>query len=211
MLTDIKKIAVLGPQADRVELGDYSGEVKPELKVSPLAGIRDYIINNGLNVEVVHNSGGNTERKTDFFTLNSFTTIAKDGSSKEYDATKFNASASGIVTSARFGAASLRGIKDGDWTAYDNIDLTNLDSIEFRMSVAAGGVIEARVGSATGNIIATQKIEANRLQGGGGSRGFRGRSTVITSKINTLGINGPQTIVFVYREPETPGNRQGNT
>jgi beta-glucosidase len=203
-VTDIKKIAVLGPQADRVELGDYSGEVEPELKVSPLAGIKDYIMNNGLNMEVVHSSGGNTERKTDFFTLNSFTTIAKNGSSKEYDATKFNASASGIITSVRFGAASLGGIKDGDWTAYDNIDLTNLDSIKFRMSVAAGGLIEARVGSATGNIIATQKIEANRQQGDGRFRGFRGRSTVISSKINTLGINGPQTIVFVYREPETP-------
>ena len=204
VVTDIKKIVVLGPQADRVELGDYSGEVEPELKVSPLAGIKDYIKNNGLNVEVVHISGGNTERKTDFFTLNSFTTIANNGTSKEYDATKFNASASGIITSARFGTTSLRGIKNGDWTAYDNIDLTNLDSIKFSMSVAAGGIIEARVGSATGNIIATQKIEANQEQGGGGFRGFRGRSTVIRSKINTLGINGPQTIVFVYREPEIP-------
>jgi beta-glucosidase len=204
VVTDIKKIVVLGPQADRVELGDYSGEVEPELKVSPLAGIKDYIKNNGLNVEVVHISGGNTERKTDFFTLNSFTTIANNGTSKEYDATKFNASASGIITSARFGTTSLRGIKNGDWTAYDNIDLTNLDSIKFSMSVAAGGIIEARVGSATGNIIAAQKIEANQEQGGGGFRGFRGRSTVIRSKINTLGINGPQTIVFVYREPEIP-------
>jgi beta-glucosidase len=201
-VNSIKKIAVLGPQADRVELGDYSGEVEPELRISPLSGIKNYISENGLDVEIVHRSGGNTERKTDFFMLNSFTAIAKDGTAKEYDATKFNASASGIITSARFGAASVRGIKDGDWTAYDNIDLTNLDSIKFRMSVAAGGVIEARVGSATGNIIATQKIEANQQQGGGGFRGFRGRSTVISSKINTLGISGPQTIVFVYREPE---------
>ena len=85
-------------------------------------------------------SGGNTERRTDFFTLNSFSTVAKDGTVKEYDATKFNASASGIITSARFGGVSLRGIKDGDWTAYNNIDITNLDSIKFKMSVAAGGI-----------------------------------------------------------------------
>jgi beta-glucosidase-like glycosyl hydrolase len=38
--TDMKKIAVLGPQADIVELGDYSGEVEPELKSS--MGIKLY-------------------------------------------------------------------------------------------------------------------------------------------------------------------------
>ncbi|MBN2862143.1 MAG: glycoside hydrolase family 3 C-terminal domain-containing protein, partial [Bacteroidales bacterium] len=203
-VTGIKKIAVLGPQADKVELGDYSGEVEPELKVTPLAGIQNYIRQNGFDVEIVHSSGGNTERRTDFFTLNGFTTIAKDGTAKEYDATRFNASASGIITSARFGSTSLRGIKDGDWTAYDNIDLTDLDSMKFRMSVAAGGTLEARVGSVTGNIIASQKIEANQQQGGGAFRGFGGRPTIITSKINTLGITGPQTLVLVYHEPEAP-------
>jgi len=201
---DIKMIAVLGPQADKTELGDYSGDVEPELKVSPLAGIQNYIRKNGYDIEIVHSSGGNTERRTDFFTLNSFTTVTKDRTVKEYDATKFNASASGIITSSRFGGASLRGIKDGDWTAYDNIDLTDLDSIRFRLSVAAGGTIEARIGSATGNIIASKKIEAPQQQGGGAFRGFGGRPTIIASKINTLGITGPQTIVLVYREPEAP-------
>jgi len=203
--TDIKKIAVLGPQADKVELGDYSGDIEPEFRISPLAGIQNLIKEKGYDIEIVHSSGGNTERRTDFLTLNSFTTIAKDRSVKEYDATKFNASASGIITSARFGgAASLRGIKDGDWTAYDNINLTDLDSIRFRVSVTLGGTIEARIGSATGNIIASEKIAAPQQQGGGAFRGFGGRATNITSKINTLGITGPQTIVFVYREPEAP-------
>jgi beta-glucosidase len=202
-ITGIKKIAVLGPQADKVELGDYSGEVEPELRITPLAGIKTYLKNNGLDLEVVHSSGGNTGRRTDFFTLNSFTTISKNGTAKDYDATKFNASASGIITSARMGSSSLRGIKDGDWTAYDNIDLTNLDSIKFRISVAAGGTLEARVGSATGNIIASQKIEAPQQQAAGGFR-FGGRPTTISTKINTLGITGPQTVVFVYREPEVP-------
>jgi beta-glucosidase len=203
-VADIKKIAVLGPQADKVELGDYSGDVEPEFKITPLAGIQNYIMQNGLDVEIAHSSGGNTERRTDFFTLNGFATIAKDGTSKEYDATKFNASASGIITSARFGSTSLRGIKDGDWTAYDSINLADLDSIKFRMSIAAGGTIEVRVGTATGNVIASEKVEATQQQGGGGFRAFGGRSTTITSKINSLGITGPQTIVLVYREPEAP-------
>ncbi|NMC41862.1 MAG: carbohydrate-binding protein, partial [Bacteroidales bacterium] len=205
----VKKIALLGPQADRVELGDYSGEVIPELKITPLAGIKNYIKQKGLDIEVAYSQGGNTGRRTDFITLNSFTTISKNGTAKDFDAAKFNASSGSIITSSRMGGSSMRGIKDGDWTAYDNIDLTDLDSIKFRMSVSAGGTIEARVGSATGNIIASQKIEAPQQQQGGpggpgGFRGFCGRATTISSKINTLGITGPQTIVFVYREPPAP-------
>jgi len=199
--SDIKKIAVLGPQADKVELGDYSGEVEPSLKITPLAGIQNYIMQNGLDIEVVHSSGGNTEKRTDFFTVIGFSTVAKDGSVKEYDATKFDASANGLITSARFGSPSVRGIKDGDWTSYNNIDITHLDSIKIKLTVAAGGLIEARVGSATGNIIASQKVIANQQQGGGGFRGF-GRSVTVSAKINSLGITGPQTIVLVYHEPE---------
>lgn len=201
----IKKIAILGPQADKVELGDYSGPVEPELRISPLDGIKNYIAQNGLDIEVVHSSGGNTERRTDFLTLNSFSTVGKDKSTKEYDATKFNASASGIITSARGNTTSMRGIKDGDWTAYDNIDITNLDSIRFRMSVAAGGNIEVRVGSETGNIIASQTVKpaAQAAAPAGGMR-FGGRSTNVAAKVNNLGITGPQTLVIVYREPEAP-------
>ena len=51
--SNIKKIAVLGPQAEKVELGDYSGDVEPEFKITPLAGIQNYIKQNKLNTEVV--------------------------------------------------------------------------------------------------------------------------------------------------------------
>jgi beta-glucosidase-like glycosyl hydrolase len=112
-LSGIKKIAVLGPQADKVELGDYSGPVEPELRITPLAGIQNYIRQNGIDVEVVHSSGGNTERRTDFFTLNGFTTVSKDGTKKEFDAAKFNASANGIITSSRGPSLTLRGKQGG--------------------------------------------------------------------------------------------------
>ena len=198
----IKKIAVLGPQADKVELGDYSGEVEASLKVSPLAGIQNYIKQNGLHTEVVFSAGGNTERKTDFFNLIGFTTVAADKSVKEYDATKFDASAKGLITAARFGRPSVRGIKDGDWTAYNNIDITNLDSIKFNMNVSVnGGSIQVRVGSITGNMIASQKIESSQQSGGGGFRPF-GRTTTVAAKVNTLGITGPQNIYLVFHEPE---------
>ena len=197
----IKKIAVLGPQADQVVLGDYSGEAEPKYKITPLAGIQNYIKQHGLKTEVVYRSGGNTERRSDFFNVISFSTLDKDGKVKEYDATKFNASSNGLITSARFGQPSVRGIKDGDWTAYNNIDITNIDSIKFQMNVMVnGGSVEVRTGSANGNILASEKVESNQQ---GGFRGF-GRSTTISAKFNNLGITGPQTIVLVYHAPELP-------
>jgi beta-glucosidase len=198
----IKKIALLGPQADKVELGDYSGEAEAIYKISPLAGIKNFIAQNKLNTEVVSKSGGNTAKRTDFFTMTSFSTVCK-GVVKEYDATKFDASASGLITSARFGSASVRGIKDGDWTLYNNVDITGIDSMRFNMSVNSdGGLLEVRVGSKTGNILASQKVAGSPQSGGFG--GFGGRSKIIPVKINSLGITGSQTIVIVYREAEVP-------
>ena len=200
--SNIKKIAVLGPQANKVELGDYSGEVEANLKISPLTGIQNYIKQKGLNTEVAFSSGGNTERKNDFYSFIGFTTVLKDGAAKKYDATKYDAYAKGLITSARFGQSSVRGIKDGDWTSYNGVDITNLDSIKFNMNVTEnGGSIEVRVGSITGNVIASKKIEA--VQQAGSFRGF-GRSVTIPSKINTLGITGQQNLFFVFREPEAP-------
>jgi beta-glucosidase len=197
----IKKIAVLGPQADKVELGDYSGEAEPAFKITPLAGIKNYIARNNLHTEIVSASGGNTARRTDFFTMIGFSTVGK-GAMKQYDATKFDASANGLITSARFGSAAVRGIKDGDWTSYNNVDLSNVDTIRFTMTVSGdGGTLEVRVGSATGNILASEKIAGTPQSGG--FPGF-GRSRIVPVKINTLGLTGPQTIVLVYRASEIP-------
>lgn len=207
-LKNIKKIAVLGPQADKVELGDYSGQVEPELRISPLEGIQNYIKAQNLNTELVSKASGNTDRNTDFITLNSFTTIRQGAVIQEYNATKFDASAPGLIVSARFGRTSIQGIKDGDWTAYNNVNITDVDSIRFNMNVTGdGGTLEVRVSSATGNILATEKIKPAPQTAGGGFRGF-GRSKTVSVKINTLGITGPQTIVMVYREAEGPGTDQ---
>lgn len=201
---NIKKIAILGPQADKVELGDYSGEVEARYKVSPINGIQNYIEQNKLNIEVVSKLGGNTDKRTDFFNMVKFSTVTKTGAVKEFDATKFDASANGLITSARFGMNSVRGIKDGDWTLYQNVDITDVDSIRFNMSVSGdGGTIEVRVGSATGNILASKKIAAPKQAGG-----FFARPQNVSAKLNTLGITGPQTVVLVYREAEVPATDQ---
>ncbi|HTX17019.1 MAG TPA: glycoside hydrolase family 3 C-terminal domain-containing protein [Bacteroidota bacterium] len=202
----IKKIAVLGPQADKVELGDYSGEAEQKYKITPLAGIRNYVAENKLSTEIVSRSGGNTERRTDFFSMIRFSTVGKSGTVRDYDATKFNASANGLIASARFGLAAVRGIKDGDWTSYDNIDITDLDSMRFTMTVSGdGGTLEVRVGSSTGNILASEKIAGTPQSGG--FPGFA-RPRTVSAKIQTLGITGPQTIVLVYHAPEIPPTDQ---
>src|SRR5690554_5805467 len=194
----IRKIAVLGPQADRVELGDYSGPVEAHLSISHLQGLREYIEQHNLPIELFHGEGGNTSRRTDFFTLRNFTTRSSNGDRKEYNAIDFDAVAPGIIAAERFGNPTLQGIKDGDWTAYHNIDLTHLDSLILQLSVAqSGGTIEVRVGAATGNIIASQRVESAE-----GARPF-GRGVTLPVKVNRLGIAGPQDLYFVYREPQT--------
>jgi beta-glucosidase-like glycosyl hydrolase len=207
-LKSIKKIAVLGPQADKVELGDYSGPVEPHLSISHLKGIQNYIKENNLNTEVVSRSGGNTDRKTDFFNMIGFSTVSNGKVLMEYDATKYDGSSPGLIASARFGQASVRGIKDGDWTMYHGVDITNVDSIRFNMTVSGeGGTLEVRVSSATGNVLASEVIKPVQAVGPGGPRGF-GRSRTVPVKINTLGITGPQTLVLIYREAERPGTDQ---
>lgn len=197
---NIKKIAILGPQANLVELGDYSGPIEAKYRVTPLAGVKNYIEQHGLNIEVVSKSGGNTARRTDFFNMVRFSTVTKTGAAKEFDATKFDASANGLITSTRFGSSSVRGIKDGDWTAYNNVDITDVDSIRFTVAVSGGGgTIEVRVGSVTGNILSSTKVAPPQQTGGGG---FFARPLNVSAKLNTLGIAGPQTIVLVYREAE---------
>ena len=204
----IKKIAVLGPQADKIELGDYSGEVEAKYKITPLAAIKNYLAQNKFTTEIVSKSGGNTARKTDFLSMTSFSTVSGGKVVKDFEASKFDASSNGLIVSERGGRSSMRGIKDGDWTAYNNVDITNVDSIRFNMSASGdGGLLEVRVGSATGNILASQKVEAPQQQGGGGMGGFGGfggRARIIPVKINSLGITGVQTIVLVYREAEAP-------
>jgi beta-glucosidase-like glycosyl hydrolase len=200
-LKHVKKIAVLGPQADKVELGDYSGQVESHLSISHLAGIQNYIKENHLNTEIVTMNSGNTNKNTDFITVNSFSVVRKEEVLKDYDATKFVSSAPGLIVASRFGRTQISGIKDGDWTAYDDVDITNVDSIRFNLSASAeGGILEVRVGSVTGNVLASEKVNSGQ-QSGGGFPAFA-RPKVVSVKINTLGITGPQKLVLVYRETE---------
>jgi beta-glucosidase len=201
MASEIKKIAVIGPQAERVELGPYSGDTEVSLRITPLTGIKNYVEQNGLKAEVLYSPGGNTTKRSDFFSIIGFSFIRTDGTVRQYDATSFDAAATGVIKSERMGQSSVRGIKDGDWTSYNNIDITDADSMKINLTVtgADGGIIEVRLGSATGNTIANVKAPGLPQ---GGFMGFN-RTRTVSIKVNNLGVTGPQTIVLVYRAPET--------
>ena len=186
----IKTIAVLGPQANRVELGDYSGPIEDHYSISHLEGLRNYIDNNNLPIDIIFNEGGNTSRRTDFFTVREFTTLSINGERTKHNATDFDAASPGIISTQRFGSQTLQGIKDGDWILYNDIDITNIDSILLNVSVTqSGGTLEIRAGASTGNIVASQIINTT------GTERF-GRGATISTKVNTLGFTGPQNLYF---------------
>jgi len=201
-LREIKKIAVLGPQAETVELGPYSGRPAESNMVTPLAGIKDYISQKGLSVEVVNSTGANTSSRSNFLYIMEFEMVKADGSVTEYDATQFNESAKGIVISSGMSdTPSLRGIKDGDWTSYNNVDVSNIDSIRINLSAPGlGGIVEARIGSPTGNLLASVNVPGVQ-PGMRMGMGF-GRSRTVSTKFNSMGLSGNQTLVLVYRAPE---------
>jgi beta-glucosidase len=193
----IKKIAVIGPMADKVELGPYSGRPDQKNMVSPLAGIKNYLKDNDLSAEVVFNAGANTANRSNLFFVLDYEITKSDGSSTKYDATKFSSAADGLtIGSGMSSENSVRNIMDGNWTAYSGVDITNIDKMNIRLNIPAqGGTIEARVGSVTGNVLATFDAIPET---GGRMGGSMGGARTIEGKINKLGLTGPQTLYLVY-------------
>ncbi|MBN1145411.1 MAG: glycoside hydrolase family 3 C-terminal domain-containing protein [Bacteroidales bacterium] len=194
----IKKLALIGPQADKVELGPYSGRPSQDNMVSPLAGIKKYVSEKGLTTEVIFSSGGNTANKSNLFYVAGFQLINSNGSVSKYDATKFSSCSNGITVGSGMGEEEqVRTINDGSWTAYENIDLTTTDTIGISLNIPIdGGLVEMRVGSPEGNLLATLNatVEAGVRPGG-----VYGLGNLMKTKVNKLGLNGPQTLYLVYR------------
>jgi beta-glucosidase-like glycosyl hydrolase len=199
-LSEIKKIALLGPQSDEVELGPYSGRPDEKSMVSPLAGIKKYVAMKGLSTEVVHSSGGNTASKSNLLYVAGFELQKADGSIKKYDATKYAFASKGITVGSGMGSVEqVRTIDDKSWTAYTNIDLNNVDSIGIVVNIPTeGGIIEARVGSADGNLVAT--LDAT-VASGKKAGGVYGAGELMKVKVNKLGVTEPQTLYLCYNAP----------
>ena len=200
-LKEIKSIALIGPQADRVELGPYSGRPEQSSRTTPYAGISKYIADKGLDVEITLASGGSTKSKSNLLYVAYFDLEKADGSKSHHDATKYSSSSEGITVGSGMGTEEqVRSIDDGSWTAYENVDLINVDKITIGANIPTeGGIIEVHVGSPEGNLIST--IEATRASGKRVG-GVYGASTPMEGKVNRLGYNGPQTLYLVYKAPE---------
>ena len=200
-LKDIKSIALIGPQADKVELGPYSGRPEQSSRTSPYAGISKYIADKGLDIKVALASGGDTKSKSNLLYIAWFELEKADGSKSRHDATLFSSAAEGITVGSGMGTEEqVRSIDDGSWTAYENIDLVDVEKITVAANIPTeGGIIEMHVGSPEGNLIGT--IEATRASGKRVG-GVYGTGTPMETRINKLGYNEPQTLYLVYKAPE---------
>ena len=200
-LSAVKRIALIGPQADKVELGPYSGRPEESSKVSPFQGIKNYIADKGLDVEVTAVSGASTKSKSNLLYVAYFETVKADGTVRRYDATQYTSSSDGITVGSGMGTEEqVRSIDDGSWTAYANVDLVDVEQLTVGANIPTeGGIIEAHVDSPDGNLICT--IEATRASGKRVG-GVYGASTPMTEKVLKLGINDLRTLYLVYKAPE---------
>ena len=199
----LKKIALIGPQADKTELGPYSGRPAQENMISPFAGIKKYISEKGLSTEVAYSSGGNTANKSNLLYVVAFELRKTDGTVSKHDATKYSSSSKGITVGSGMGTIDqVRTIDDGSWTAYENIDLTNVDTIGINLNIPIdGGIVEVRVGSPEGNLLTTLNAT---VVAGAKSGGVYGGGSLMKVKVNKLGLNGPQTLYLVYKAAPDP-------
>jgi len=195
---DLKKIALIGPQADKVELGPYSGRPAQENMITPTAGIKKYLSEKGFSAEVITSSGGNTASKSNLFYVVGFELKKADGSILKFDATKYNSASEGITVGSGMGSIDqVRTIDDGSWTAYGNIDLTNVDTIGINLNIPTeGGIVEVRAGSQDGNLLTTLNAT---VAAGARAGGVYGAGTLMKVKVNKLGLSGPQVLYLVYK------------
>ncbi len=197
----LKKIALIGPQADEVELGPYSGRPEQSNMMSPLAGITKYLKEKGYSTEVAHSSGGNTTSKSNLLYVAHFELQKSDGAVAKYDATKYSAASKGITVGSGMGSTEqVRTIDDGSWTAYENMDLANVDTMGLFVNIPTeGGIIEVRVGSPDGNLVATLNAT---VAAGNRAGGVYGAGSLMKVKVNKLGVTEPQTLYFCYHAPQ---------
>lgn len=200
-LSKVKSIALVGPQAEKCELGPYSGRPEESSRISPYQGIKQYIEDKGLDVEVSVASGASTKSKSNLLYVAYFETIKADGTVRRYDATQYNSSSDGITVGSGMGSEEqVRTIDDGSWTAYDNVDLVDVEQLTIGCNIPTeGGIIEAHVDGPDGNLICT--IEATKASGKRVG-GVYGASTPMTEKVLKLGINELKTLYLVYKAPE---------
>ncbi|MCQ2182727.1 MAG: glycoside hydrolase family 3 C-terminal domain-containing protein [Bacteroidales bacterium] len=197
---EIGSIALIGPQADEVVLGPYSGRPEEDSKITPCSAIKKYLEQHGSKAEVSLVNGANAKSKSNLFYITYFEIEKTNGSVAHYDATKYNNCSEGVTIGSGMGTEDqVRTIDDGAWTSYDNIDITDIENITVGLNIPTeGGIVEVRTGGPDGNLVG--RIEATRSSGArvGGVYG-----TAMPMKVPALklGFNEPQTLYLVYKAP----------
>lgn len=199
--SQIKKIALIGPQANDVELGPYSGRPEATSMISPYQGITQYIKDNNLDIEVTMAEGANSKSKSNILYIGHFIVTKKDGTKIKRDATVWDACSEGVTHGSGMGTEEqVRSIDDGSWTMYNNVDLNKIDSLTVSINIPTeGGIVEARVDGPDGRLIAT--IEATKASGMRVG-GVYGATTPVTVSANDLGFEGDETLYLCYRAPQ---------
>ncbi|GAB4234653.1 MAG: hypothetical protein Kow00109_07710 [Acidobacteriota bacterium] len=188
--SQIRKLAVLGPQADRVELGPYSGLTREDQRISPLAGIRRWLEAHGARTEVVHAEGASATPQWNIFNLSWFEVVKTDGTRRRYPAADFAETSPGVQLAGSGNDRRLRSLDDGSWVSYRGIDWSGAATSDLRLSVPGdGGTIELRAGSPEGRLLASVDVE-----GGGGV--FRGRTATMELAASDLSADEPVYFVF---------------
>ena len=168
---------------------------------SPYAGIQAWLKQKSYDVDVRLAVGGDIKSKSNLLYVAWFEIGKTDGSKTRYDATKYAACADGITVGSGMGEEEqVRTIDDGAWTAYENVDVTNVEDITVGLNIPTeGGIVEIRVGGPDGQLIG--RIEATKASGARVG-GVYGASMPMTTSALKLGFNGPQTLYLVYKAPQ---------
>ncbi len=134
---DIKKAVVVGPLADEVVLGDYSGS--PEYTVTPLAGISDALKKLNPDSELKY-PGGVTDN-TPLMNIRKLWLNLKNGEIREIDL-----SSAKVSSGPKYQNGGLCSVTAMDTTVIPDVDFSGAVSAEARAEALEGGKIKLRYG-----------------------------------------------------------------
>ncbi len=193
--TVLKKIALIGPQTDKVELGPYSGTPLEENMITPLEGIKAFLAEKQSGAQVQYLEGANTVSNANLFNIYWFEVVKNDGSVTRYDTDRIMETSKGITVGAgMLPEESIKSIVDGSWAAFRNVNLSGIGSINLRLAIPGdGGTIEFRLGSPSGRLIATIAGKGNT---GMYSAFMPG---IMNTPVDNPGVSGTGNIYMVFR------------
>lgn len=149
---NVTNVAVVGSFADKLVLGDYSGE--PTKNTTPIEGITAEL--KKLNPDVEVNYLGNVTDDTKLFNVKSINLVLKDGTKRAVDLTKAE-----NVTGMTLSKGILTDVTPKASAVIKNVNFKDVESVEIEMSTGSriGGSISFAYG-AGGPSVATVNTEA---------------------------------------------------